>query len=98
MFCFLFGFYVRIFFGIHLPSVHCTRCFHCDLDFIILAFRLKMFSSPLILVFLFGLPLCSLLHSSRISFLQFQCLLPVFFFYSQNLGSACKCRYCHSFI
>jgi hypothetical protein len=56
-----------------------------------------MFSSSLILVFLI-LSLCSLLHSSRISFLQFQFLLPVFFCYSPNFGSVCNCRYYHSFI
>jgi hypothetical protein len=55
LFRFLLGFYVRIFFGIH--SIHCTWYFHYDLDFITLAFQLKMFSPSLILAFL----ICSLI-------------------------------------
>jgi hypothetical protein len=43
---------VRLFFGTRMPSICCTRCFHYDPDSILLAFRLKMISSSLLLVFL----------------------------------------------
>jgi hypothetical protein len=73
--------YVTIFFfRIRVSSIYSMRYFHCDLDFIILAFRLKMIGYSLI--FLFGPSLCSLLHSSKISFLLFKFLLPVYIYVS----------------
>jgi hypothetical protein len=46
-----FGLHVRVIFGIRLSSICCTWSLHCDLDFWILACRLKMHCSSLILVF-----------------------------------------------
>jgi hypothetical protein len=45
-------FYVNIFFRICLPSTCRMWYFHCDLDFRIVLFQFKLFSSSLILVFL----------------------------------------------
>jgi hypothetical protein len=46
------GLYNIIFFRIRLSSILYTWCFHYNLDFIILAFRLKIFSPSLLLIFL----------------------------------------------
>jgi hypothetical protein len=48
----LFELYVTIFVGIRLFSIRRTGYFHCDLDFRILLFSLKMFISSLILIFI----------------------------------------------
>jgi hypothetical protein len=62
MFRLLFELYVEIFFWIPLSSIRRTWCSHCDLDFRLLLFRLKMSNFSLILVFLIWF-LCSMLHS-----------------------------------
>jgi hypothetical protein len=90
---------VTIFLAIRLSSILRTWYFYCELDFRILAFRLKMLSSSTILVF----PVWSFLVYPTALLRDFSSVVSIFvaYFvvcYSPYFRSACKCKYRHGFM